>query len=98
MIYQTFNEYGARFGRDTQNLKTAIKRVQACKGEVRPLGSLTAVYICRTMLSGEILVADRAWWHATRAAKPEAPKPQQFRPVYRTAQPCYARSTIRVWK
>lgn len=98
MIYQTFNEHGARFGRRTENLQTAIKRVQACKGEVRPLGSLTPVYTCRTMLTGATLAADRAWWHATHKVEKPAPVAQKPVPCYRATQPSYQHSRIRVWK
>ena len=45
MLYQTFRKFPdgtvAKFGRTTQNLRLAVERAAAVRGEVRPLGSLT---------------------------------------------------------
>lgn len=49
MLYGTFKAYGgtlARFGRYTRNLPAAVSKAAAVGGEVRPLGSLTPVWVC----------------------------------------------------
>lgn len=90
-MFQTFNEHGVRFGRTVKNLQTAIRRVQAIKGEVRPLGSMSAVW------SGKTLQPTFIHQPLIRATPP-APVRQlpQHLPWFRPWQPCYVGSRIRV--
>lgn len=78
MLYQTFKQFPdgttARFGRTTQNLRLAVERAAAVRGEVRPLGSLTPCWQGHVFTTGQPL-------------KPAALKPA---PVRLTSAPRFA--------
>ncbi len=59
MLYQTFRKFPdgtmARFGRATPNLRRAVERAAAVRGEVRPLGSLTPCWVGYVFTTGRPL-------------------------------------------
>lgn len=55
MLYQTFRKFPdgtvAKFGRTTPNLRAAVERAAAHRGEVRPLGSLTPCWMAHVFIA-----------------------------------------------
>ena len=66
-LFQTFRKFSdgtiAKFGRATPIIARAITRVEHLDGgEVRPLGSLTPVFVVKTLTMGQPKQAQRASW------------------------------------
>ena len=66
-LFQTFRKFSdgtiARFGRATPIIARAITRVEHLDGgEVRPLGSLTPVFVVKTLTMGQPMRPQRAYW------------------------------------
>lgn len=76
MLYQTFRKFPdgtvAKFGRTTPNLRRAVERAAAVKGEVRPLGSLTPCWRAHVFVATPM---------------PLRPAPEPVRPVPRVPAP-----------
>lgn len=58
MLYQTFRKFPdgtvAKFGRATKNLRLAVERAAAVRGEVRPLGSLTPCWMAHVFIASPL--------------------------------------------
>lgn len=78
MLYQTFRKFPdgtvAKFGRTTQNLRVAVERAAAVRGEVRPLGSLTPCWMAHVFVATPMPLRP--------AAPPPLPQPRLPRPRF----------------
>lgn len=88
MLYQTFRKFPdgtvAKFGRITQNLRLAVERAAAVRGEVRPLGSLTPCWRAHVFIASPL---------PCRPAAPQ-PQPQPLRPAPRIRAGTSAQSSV----